>query len=145
MADSHRAGHRWPPGRASLANDQGGWYSGKVTEYPGAREALAAARTRALEMAAMLDREFAGIVASADSGGTDDEHDPEGATTAFERQHVAALLDRARDHLGEIDAALRRLDQGSYGICQTCGQPIAAGRLAARPVAPDCARCAARR
>jgi hypothetical protein len=41
--------------------------------------------------------------------GTDDEHDPEGATIAFERQHLAALVSQARRHLAEIDAALRRL------------------------------------
>jgi DnaK suppressor protein len=114
-----------------------------MTEYPGAREALEAGRGRTLEMVARLEREFTGIVASADLGSTDDEHDPEGATIAFERQHVAALLSQGRDHLAEINAALRRLDEGGYGICGTCGQPMAAGRLAARPAARDCTRCAA--
>ena len=56
---------------------------------------------------AELDREFAGIVASAamSSSGGDDEHDPEGATVAYERQHVAALLDQAREHLADVGAA----------------------------------------
>ena len=91
-----------------------------------------------------LEREFTGIVASAAEGssGGDDEHDPEGATVAFERQHVAALLDRARARLAATDAALRRLDEGRYGICDVCGRPIGEERLAARPAAVTCIRCA---
>jgi DnaK suppressor protein len=92
-----------------------------------------------------LGREFNGIVESSASANTDDEHDPEGATIAFERQHVAALLDQGRDHLADIEAALRRVDDGSYGRCESCGQPIASGRLAARPTATRCVACAGRR
>jgi RNA polymerase-binding protein DksA len=57
---------------------------------------------------------------------------------------VAALIGQAREHLGEIDAALRRLADGSYGTCERCGNPIAAARLIARPVAARCIRCASR-
>ena len=46
---------------------------------------------------------------------------------------------------GEIDQALERLSDGTYGVCRTCGSPIAAGRLAARPAATECITCAARR
>jgi DnaK suppressor protein len=91
---------------------------------------------------AALQREYGGIVESADQSGTDDEHDPEGATLAFERQHLAALIDQARDQLTEIDAALGRLAGGSYGRCERCGQPIRAGRLEARPTARTCVGCA---
>jgi RNA polymerase-binding protein DksA len=84
-------------------------------------------------------------VDSAAGSGTDDEHDPEGATIAFERQHVAALLGQAREHLAAIDAAMRRLGDGTYGGCARCGRPIGEGRLAARPTATTCINCAARR
>jgi RNA polymerase-binding transcription factor DksA len=110
-----------------------------------AREALAADRSRTAGRVTALERDFSGIVAASGSAGTDDEHDPEGATTAFERQHVAALLSEARDHLAGIDAALRKVEDGSYGICERCGQPVGAERLAARPAAATCIRCAARR
>jgi DnaK suppressor protein len=106
---------------------------------------LAAERAGTLKRVAGLEREFGGIVESARAGNADDEHDPEGATIAFERQHVAALLEQARDHLAAVDAALRRLDEGSYGICERCGRPIAAGRLVARPTAAMCVSCAGRR
>ncbi len=93
---------------------------------------------------AELDREFSAIVASARDGsaGGDDEHDPEGATVAFERQHVAALLAQAREHLAEIEAALGKVESGRYEICDICGGPIGAERLAARPAALVCVRCA---
>ena len=103
---------------------------------------LLAERERARGRAAALDREFAGIAAAASEPGTDDEHDPEGATLAFERQHTAALLARAREQIEEIDAAIGRLDAGTYGRCVRCGQPIGEGRLTARPAAATCVRCA---
>jgi DnaK suppressor protein len=116
-----------------------------MTGQAGARELLAAERAATLERLSGLEREFRGIVESAGTAGTDDEHDPEGATVAFERQHVAALIGQAREHLAQIDAATRRLAAGSYGRCERCGQPIGAARLAARPVASSCISCAGRR
>jgi DnaK suppressor protein len=116
-----------------------------VSRQAGAGELLAAERAATLERLGGLEREFRGIVESAGTAGTDDEHDPEGATIAFERQHVAALIGQAREHLAQIDAATRRLAAGSYGRCERCGQPIGAARLAARPVAASCINCAGRR
>jgi DnaK suppressor protein len=107
-----------------------------------ARELLLAKRILASEQVHALEREFAGIAEAASADGTDDEHDPEGATLAFERQHTAALLDRARERLAAVDDALGRLDDGSYGTCARCGQAIAAARLAARPAAVTCLACA---
>jgi DnaK suppressor protein len=108
------------------------------------RELLLAERTEALAQVAALAQEFAGIADAARSAGTDDEHDPEGATLAFERQHTAALLRAARERVAAIDAALDRLRDGRYGVCARCGHPIGADRLAARPAALTCIRCAAR-
>ena len=118
----------------------------QVTEPEAAKARLNFDREQTLGQIADLEREFTAIVASAADGsaGSDDEHDPEGATVAFERQHVAALLDRARAHLDAIDAAARKLEAGNYEICDICGGPIAAERLAARPAALTCIRCAAR-
>jgi DnaK suppressor protein len=110
-----------------------------------ARELLLTEQARARERAAALEREFAGLAEAASSAGTDDEHDPEGATLAFERQHAAALLAAAHEQLAAIDVALGKLAAGQYGGCERCGQPIGADRLAARPTALTCIRCAARR
>jgi DnaK suppressor protein len=115
------------------------------------RDLLLAERARARERVAALEREFAARAAAAppprpaeaaSAAGTDDEHDPEGATLAFERQHAAALLEAAREQVAALDDALRRLDEGRYGVCDRCGQPIGAERLAARPAAVTCVRCA---
>jgi DnaK suppressor protein len=112
---------------------------------PSARESLTADRAATTQGLAALEREFSGIVEASGQANADDEHDPEGATIAYERQHVASLLGQAREHLAAIDGAMRRLDDGSYGVCERCGQPIAPGRLAARPTASTCVSCAARR
>ena len=107
-----------------------------------AREVLLAEQAWAGQRVAALEREFAGLAEAASSAGTDDEHDPEGATLAFERQHAAALLEAAREQVAALNDALRRLDEGRYGVCDRCGQPIGAERLAARPAAVTCVRCA---
>jgi DnaK suppressor protein len=89
-----------------------------------------------------LTREFDQVVAASQSSNADDEHDPEGATIAFERQQTAALLEQARRRLADIDAALARREAGDYGVCETCGRPIGAERLEARPAARTCIDCA---
>ena len=116
-----------------------------MAETADARAALAAERERVLAQLAGLERDFAGIVEAARGTGTDDEHDPEGATLAFERQHIAALVTAARERLDEIGSALARLADGSYGSCAVCGRPIGAERLAARPAARTCIGCTGRR
>ena len=108
------------------------------------RAALLAAREQTSRRLAGLERDFAGSVEAADMANADDEHDPEGATLAFERQHVASLIEQARDQLVEIDEAIGRLDAGTYGACCVCGRPVAPERRAARPATRTCIDCAAR-
>jgi RNA polymerase-binding transcription factor DksA len=109
----------------------------------GASADLARVRADTLAQIEGLTREFEEVVAASRSSNADDEHDPEGATIAFERQQVAALLDQARARLADVDDALARAASGDYGRCADCGQPIAAERLAARPQARTCIDCAA--
>lgn len=92
-----------------------------------------------------LLREHDGIVAGADLGATDDEHDPEGATLAFEREQISALIRQARERLAGLDTALARVQDGSYGRCAACGAAIAEGRLLARPDTTTCVACAGAR
>jgi len=101
-------------------------------------------RTRAETLAQIdaLTREFDEVVAASASSNADDEHDPEGATIAFERQQVAALLDQARRRLSDVDDALARTESGDYGRCADCGGAISPERLAARPQARTCIGCA---
>jgi RNA polymerase-binding transcription factor DksA len=114
-----------------------------VTDWDPVR-ALQDERTRTRERLDGLLGDYSGIVeASADSN-ADDEHDPEGSTIAFERSQVGALVGQARAHLAEVDAALERVEDGTYGVCESCGRPVAPARLEARPVARTCITCASR-
>jgi len=81
-------------------------------------------------------------VAAVEATTADDEHDPEGATIAYERQQLAALLEQARRDRRDLELALVRMDEGSYGRCERCGGPIAAERLEARPAVRTCIECA---
>lgn len=108
------------------------------------RELLSAERAETEQRIAALDRSVSTIVEGAQYTSTDDEHDPEGSTIAFERSQAGALLASAHAHLADIDAALGRLDDGTYGQCQSCAGQIGLERLEARPTARTCITCAAR-
>jgi RNA polymerase-binding transcription factor DksA len=99
---------------------------------------------RVLAQVADLRAELDAIVALSMTETPDDEHDAEGSTIGFERARVSALLSRATRHAAELDAALRRLEGGTYGVCVDCGQPIGVDRLEALPTAVTCVVCAAR-
>ena len=107
-----------------------------------ARVRLETEHLRTLRRLASLTGDYDAVVAASRDTNADDEHDPEGATIAFERSQVGALVRQAEQHLAEVRAAIGRLDAGTYGTCETCGQPIATERLEARPVARSCVRCA---
>ena len=93
-------------------------------------------------LVADLQQQLAEIVAASESSNADDEHDPEGATIAFERAQIAALLHQARQSGLEVEEALERLAKGTYGWCVSCGRAIGAARLDARPEAGTCIACA---
>ena len=106
------------------------------------RAALEQERAVAAAQLVALYKDHADIVDAAADVATDDEHDPEGATIAFERAQVGAVRLHVLRHLEDLDAALAALAAGRYGVCERCGGPIAAERLAARPAARSCIRCA---
>ncbi|HEY0442675.1 MAG TPA: TraR/DksA C4-type zinc finger protein [Candidatus Limnocylindrales bacterium] len=63
------------------------------------------------------------------------------ATQVFEQQRDLALRDRATTQLELVEAALRRIEQGTFGTCSICGEPIATERLEALPWAASCIDC----
>ena len=107
-----------------------------------ARERLEAERRRTTERVARLKADHAGFVEASRDSNADDEHDPEGATIAFERSQVEALMRQLQEHLAELAAAEERLADGSYGRCERCGVVIPEERLEARPTARTCVTCA---
>lgn len=106
------------------------------------RSALLADRERTTARIATRSRDLDHVVAAATLVATDDEHDPEGSTIAFDRAQLIAVLGQARHHAAEVDDAIARVDAGTYGTCVRCGEPISAERLAARPAASTCITCA---
>jgi len=67
------------------------------------------------------------------------------ATEVVEIEKGLILEKRVRDQLSEVEHALHKLDQGTYGLCDICGQPIEPARLEALPQASLCLSCKARR
>lgn len=110
----------------------------------GVRAVLDAAEQAALARRTHLRAAFDELVAASTNANVDDEHDPEGATIAFERSQLDAHLRRVQADLAELDAARERLAAGRYGRCERCGGPIPADRLDARPTARTCVSCPSR-
>ncbi|HET9689636.1 MAG TPA: TraR/DksA C4-type zinc finger protein [Acidimicrobiales bacterium] len=110
-------------------------------------------RTRLLE-----ERERLAATARAATGGIDDgsegaamnelstydQHPADVGTETFMREADESIAESVRAELAEVDAALARVDDGSYGTCQACGRPIGAERLDALPATRFCVDDAAR-
>ena len=135
----------WP--RATVGLDEGDasrrWW---VTHAGWVRDdvegVLARERAGVVGRIAELRHELDRLIQDSIGANADDEHDPEGATIAFERAQLSSLLQARERRLKEIDRTLASLDAGTYGQCERCGQPIGAERLAARPSATTCVTCA---
>lgn len=105
------------------------------------------------EVRTELEREVAGLrqeieraesaiadrLADPSDGAGDDQADT-GAKT-FEREHEMSLANNARDLLGQNERAIGRIESGTYGVCETCGNPIGKARLQAFPRAALCVTC----
>jgi DnaK suppressor protein len=78
---------------------------------------------------------------TSDTGGelsSFDQHPGDSGTETFEMEKNVSLLEQVDDELAEIEAAVQRLDRGTYGTCQACGRPIGDARLEAMPAARFC-------
>jgi DnaK suppressor protein len=104
------------------------------------RTRLLAVREEVLAQLADLGVSRDDIVRASHDSNIDDEHDPEGATIAYERSMLQALMAQSQHKLSEIEVALGRLDEGTYEMCAVCGAPIGEARLEARPTASRCLR-----
>jgi DnaK suppressor protein len=70
-----------------------------------------------------------------------DDESGEGDTVTVERERDLALMAQARRWVDEIDRALAKIDNGTYGSCERCGNPIPRARLKALPYADLCVAC----
>jgi RNA polymerase-binding transcription factor DksA len=86
------------------------------------------------DLAILRDRDGASDVDFTEEGG-------EGDTLAVERDREESLRSTLLARLGELDAAQLRIEEGTYGVCQSCGGPIGEARLEALPDATECVSC----
>jgi len=96
-------------------------------------------RAHSLGIVAEQEAELSGLMRDSGDGAGQDQADL-GATT-FERDHEMSVLNSERDKLAQIDRALARIADGTYGVCESCGQPIGKLRLMAFPRATLCMTC----
>jgi RNA polymerase-binding transcription factor DksA len=106
------------------------------------RSRLEAERERLLGMQRDLrgDPETTADLASVGELSNYDQHPGDIGTEVFEHEKNVSILEQVEDQLKEVDAAFERLQNGSYGKCEACGEPIEAARLQERPYARYCLR-----
>ena len=107
-----------------------------------------AARRRLLEERERLDalrNDFAadGLTAESEESSLGelssmDQHQADVGTETFNRERDLSILENIEAELADVEHAIRRLDDGSYGTCEACGKPIDDARLEAMPAARFC-------
>lgn len=110
-----------------------------VMDNPLARQRLEAQRARLQETKGAADRLSAGAQEAAQTElSSADQHPAEQATETMERELDMGVAQRMERELAEVEAALHRIDDGSYGRCEICGKAIGDERLEVMPAARYC-------
>jgi YteA family regulatory protein len=106
-----------------------------------ARQRLADERARLDGVKSTFDEEGLTEQSESDSVGelsSYDQHQADMGTETFEREKDLSILEQVEAELADVEHALRRLDDGTYGTCEVCGRPIPDERLEAMPAARLC-------
>jgi DnaK suppressor protein len=96
-------------------------------------------REHSLQVLTVQEAELSGLMKDSGDGAGQDQADM--GATSFERDHELTVLNSERDKLAQIERALVAIGEGSYGICESCGEPIGKMRLMAFPRATLCVTC----
>ena len=115
---------------------EGAWTKAELKEV---LDELHEARERVHRNLHEQEEELAGLMRDAGDGAGHDQADM--GATSFERDHELTVLNNEREKLAQIDRALARIDDGTYGICESCGNPIGKMRVMAFPRATLCMTC----
>jgi DnaK suppressor protein len=107
----------------------------------GFREELLAERRRVVDAIENLHSENPGSIEDETEDSPLDNHLAETATVTVDREIDYTLEENSEHVLAAIDAALKKIEDGTFGKCETCGQDIAEERLAAIPWATQCIDC----
>ncbi len=103
---------------------------------------LTTTRVHSIEVLEAAEAELDGLMKDSGDGAGQDQADV--GATSFERDHELTVVNSERDKLHQIERALGRIADGSYGQCESCGQPIGKMRLMAFPRATLCMTCKTR-
>jgi RNA polymerase-binding protein DksA len=105
------------------------------------KKSLMAERERLRREIADLDASLSESLEESSEESPYDQHMAETAGVTLDREIDLTLEENARVRIGQIDRALAKLDSGSYGACDKCGQPIGEDRLKVAPFATLCIEC----
>jgi RNA polymerase-binding transcription factor len=105
------------------------------------RDLLQEERRRVLDAIEYLHKENPGSLEDETEDQASDNHLAETATATLDREIDYTLEENSEHVLSAIDDALKRIDDGAFGVCTNCGTPIAEERLAALPWATTCIDC----
>ncbi|ASK65082.1 hypothetical protein CFK39_03720 [Brachybacterium avium] len=109
---------------------------------PARGESIEARHREMLARLANIERELSALRRTREGLSDDDEHDPDGVPLSSQWSRLEGLRQSMLEALASIDAAHARWSRGEDGRCSSCGGPIAAERLSARPEATTCIDCA---
>jgi RNA polymerase-binding protein DksA len=110
------------------------------------RRRLEEEQQRLLEMIRDIEAEREEVrLTETSSDRSPDPNTAEGGSLAFEMEKELSILQNTRDILAKVEEALARIDEGTYGICDVCGEAIPVARLEALPYTKLCVKCASAR
>jgi len=112
------------------------WTAAELAELRGELEADVVHLKKEIRDA---EQEIVGLLRDGGDGAGNDQADV--GSTTLERDHEMSLANNARDMLDQIERALSRIENGTYGVCESCGNAIGKGRLQAFPRATLCVSC----
>lgn len=124
------------PERLAVRADEEPWTEEELAEV---RELLSLEAARLREEISDAEDGIAEMLRTTTDVGGEDQADAGSKT--FEREHEMSLAASHREILGQTERALTRIDNGTYGVCENCGNPIGKARLQAFPRATLCVRC----
>ncbi|MFD5452675.1 TraR/DksA family transcriptional regulator [Streptomyces sp. NPDC127100] len=124
------------PGDLAVRPGEDPWTPAEVEE---ARGELQSEADRLRTEIDQSERSLQGLMRDSGDGAGDDEADT--GTKNITREHELALAANAREMLLQTERALGRLDAGTYGLCENCGNPIGKARMQAFPRATLCVEC----
>ena len=116
--------------------DEKRWTAAELAEVQGD---LTADRDRLRSELNLAEHELHNLMRDAGDGAGNDQADV--GSTTFERDHEMTLANNAREMLAQSEHALQRIVDGTFGVCESCGEPIGKMRLMAFPRATLCLSC----